>query len=62
NDEPANVEDAIELAVATLSSVLSANFKAQDLEIAVVTKDSPEFRVLTTEDIDGELTRIAEKD
>ncbi|KAJ1668381.1 Proteasome subunit YC7alpha/Y8 (protease yscE subunit 7) [Coemansia sp. RSA 1813] len=61
-DEELNAEDSVELAIATLSSVLSANFKAQDLEIAIVTKDNPMFRILTTEEIDAELTRIAEKD
>ncbi|KAJ2815670.1 Proteasome subunit YC7alpha/Y8 (protease yscE subunit 7), partial [Coemansia sp. 'formosensis'] len=50
------------LAIGTLSSVLAANFKAQDLEVAIVTKDNPKFRVLTVEEIDAELTRIAERD
>ncbi|KAJ2163145.1 Proteasome subunit YC7alpha/Y8 (protease yscE subunit 7) [Coemansia sp. RSA 552] len=62
NSEPESAEDTVELAIATLSSVLSANFKAQDLEIALVTRDDPKFRVLTVEEIDNELTRIAEKD
>ncbi|KAJ1902406.1 Proteasome subunit YC7alpha/Y8 (protease yscE subunit 7) [Kickxella alabastrina] len=55
-------DDTLELAVATMSSVLSASFKAQDLEIAVVTKENPVFRMLTVEEIDAELSRIAEKD
>ncbi|KAI9501800.1 Proteasome subunit YC7alpha/Y8 (protease yscE subunit 7) [Coemansia spiralis] len=61
-EEQPSAEDAVELAVATLSSVLSANFKAPDLEIAVVTRDNPVFHILSSEEIDSELTRIAEKD
>ncbi|KAJ2449795.1 Proteasome subunit alpha type-6, partial [Coemansia sp. RSA 2424] len=57
-----STDDTVELAIGTLSSVLAANFKAQDLEVAIVTQDNPKFRVLTTEEIDAELTRIAERD
>ncbi|KAJ2337052.1 Proteasome subunit YC7alpha/Y8 (protease yscE subunit 7) [Coemansia sp. RSA 1836] len=61
-DEQLSTDDTVELAIGTLSSVLAANFKAQDLEVAIVTQDNPKFRVLTTEEIDAELTRIAERD
>lgn len=55
-------EDTVELAVGTLESVLAANFKAQDLEIAVAERETGRFRILSVEEIDQELTRIAEKD
>ncbi|ORX68147.1 N-terminal nucleophile aminohydrolase [Linderina pennispora] len=50
-DEGLSVDDTVELAIATLSS-----------EIAIVTKESPEFHALSTEEIDAQLVRIAEKD
>ncbi|KAJ1652551.1 Proteasome subunit YC7alpha/Y8 (protease yscE subunit 7) [Dispira simplex] len=55
-------DETVELAVQTLAQVLNASFKKTDLEIAVVTKDQPEFRVLAEGEIDAELQRIMEKD
>ncbi|KAJ1941260.1 Proteasome subunit YC7alpha/Y8 (protease yscE subunit 7) [Linderina macrospora] len=62
SDEGLSDDDTVELAVATLSSVLAANFKATDLEIAIVTRENPQFHAMTTEEIDAQLVRIAEKD
>lgn len=56
------LEETLEQAITTLSSVLGQDFKAAELEIGLVTKDSPRFTVLSTEQIDTILTRIAEKD
>ncbi|KAJ3331466.1 Proteasome subunit alpha type-6 [Blyttiomyces sp. JEL0837] len=57
-----SVEETVELAITTLSTVLSIDFKPADLEIGIVTKDDPQFRTLSFTEIDEHLTRITEKD
>jgi len=55
-------DEVIQLAITTLSHILTADFKPSDLEVGVVSKDQPAFRVLSEADIDKHLTAIAEKD
>lgn len=65
-----NSEDVIELAITSLSNVLSVDFKKHEIEIGVVggpRKDGKEgidtnFRVLTEDEIDERLQAISEKD
>ena len=56
-----DLEETIELAITTLSNVLSLDFKPADLEIAIVHKDDVKFKVLTENEIEAHLTRIIER-
>lgn len=63
-------EDIVELAISTLSTVLSMDFKKGEVEIGIVGGPDPhkkgsrtnEFRALTEEEIEERLQSIAEKD
>jgi 20S proteasome subunit alpha 1 len=55
-------QETIEEAIGALGSVLGQDFKASEVEVAVVAASSPGFRRLTEEEIDVHLTNIAEKD
>ncbi|KAJ3298445.1 Proteasome subunit alpha type-6 [Borealophlyctis nickersoniae] len=57
-----NFEDTVELAITTLSSVLSIDFKPADIEVGVVSAEHPQFRTLSEAEIEEHLTRIVEKD
>ncbi|XP_068618443.1 proteasome subunit alpha type-6-like [Battus philenor] len=57
-----STEEAVQLAVACLAQVLAVDFKASDIEIGIVTKDDPTFRVLSESEVDRHLTAIAERD
>lgn len=57
-----NEEEAVQLAISCLSTVLAVDFKPSEIEIGIVTKEHPEFKILSEEEIDGHLTAISEKE
>jgi 20S proteasome subunit alpha 1 len=57
-----SLNETLELAVGTLATVLSLEFKPSDIEIGVVTTQDPEFKILSNDQIEQLLTRIIEKE
>lgn len=55
-----DVLDVVEFAINALSSVMGTDFRKNDVEIGVATKDG--FRILTVDEIEERLVAIAEKD
>ena len=55
-------DDAVQVAVTTLQSVLAVDLKPEDVEVGVVSAADPKFRVLSKDEVEAVLTRIAEKD
>lgn len=53
--------DAIKVAIATFQSLLSADFKADEIEVAVAARGA-RFRVLSTAEVEAQLVALAERD
>jgi 20S proteasome subunit alpha 1 len=51
-----------QLAISSLQSVLSTDFKAEELEVGVVSAAHPRFRVLSVDEVEDHLTAIVERD
>jgi 20S proteasome alpha/beta subunit len=55
-------DQAVQMAIQCLQHVLSSDFSAGELEVAVVSSEKTTFRALNETEIDTHLTAIAERD
>ena len=56
-----STDETIRLAITTMQGVLSSDFKASEIEIAVMSK-SDKFKILSDSEVEAHLTSIAEQD
>jgi len=56
------LQQAMETSIIALQTVIGSDLKPTDLEVAVVSKDKPEFTILTEQQIDAQLTAISDRD
>jgi len=62
NKCPKTTAETIKIGIATLMTALAQDIKSNQIEIAVVSKENPEFTVLTTAQIDEHLNSLAEEE
>ncbi|KAL6048547.1 Proteasome subunit YC7alpha/Y8 (protease yscE subunit 7) [Balamuthia mandrillaris] len=62
NNPQLDQDKTVKMAINALQTVLGEDFKASDIEVGVVSADQPNFRVLSEEEIERQLTDIAERD
>lgn len=61
-DAAFSYDEAVQNAIAALQSVLSEDFKAKEIEVAVVSTSNTAFRILTDEEVEEHLIAISERD
>uniref|UniRef100_A0AC35UHB2 Proteasome subunit alpha type n=1 Tax=Rhabditophanes sp. KR3021 TaxID=114890 RepID=A0AC35UHB2_9BILA len=57
-----NEHEVIQTALEALQSSLGGDLKSNEVEVGIVTKEKPDFKLLTHEEIDFHLNAIAERD
>jgi 20S proteasome subunit alpha 1 len=57
-----DVKDPLQLALHALQQVLGGDFKSTDIEVGVCKLEKPVFRTLSAQEIEDQLTQLAERD
>ena len=57
-----SVDDTIKVAIKTLQTTLSTEFRSTDIEIALITNENTNVHILTPEEIERELAKVGESD
>lgn len=55
-------DEAVKVAIKSLQNTLSMEFRGSDIELAIVTQEDTNLKILSIEDIDKELLKISESD
>ena len=61
-DTELDEEKTIQMCIRALGSILAADFRPTEIEVAVVTASTRAFRLLSVDEIDTHLTTLAEED
>ena len=56
-----DTKETIEAAISVLQTVVSSDFKPNEIEIGISTASMPQFRKLTEQEIEGYLNDLADK-
>jgi 20S proteasome subunit alpha 1 len=59
---PRSVAETVRAAVGALQSVLAEDFKASEIQVALVSAAQPAFRVLADAEVEEHLVAISERD
>jgi len=55
-------EEAIQLAISCLQTVLAVDLRPSEIEVGIVTKEDRKFKIMSENDVDVHLTAIAARD
>ena len=61
NEGQWTTKETVEVAINTLQTVVSSDFKADEIEVAIATRENPRFRKLGEQEVETILNELADK-